>query len=92
MAQAKAKKEELVERLVIKKGIHCHNAKGERIFAKVGDTVKLPLRSAKRFAQYLEAPGVAAAKAEVAAVEAEAAGGAETADDAKPEAGAGGDS
>ena len=87
---AKAKKEELVERLVIAKGIHCHNEKGERYFAKVGDTIKLPLRSAKTFARYLEAPGVAAAKADVAAAEAKA----EAKPAAEPEvkAEAGGDS
>lgn len=74
MAKAKAK-EKLVERVVIgPKGIHAHDPKsGDRIFAKVGDTVFLPARSAKKFARYLEAPEVAKAKAAVAKAEAEAA-------------------
>ncbi len=65
---AKAKAEKLVERVIIgPKGIW---VKGE--LKGVGETIKLPMRSAKAFARYLEAPGVAAAKAAVAKAEAEA--------------------
>lgn len=84
MAMAKAKaKEELVERIVVgPKPIHAHDPKtGERILAKIGDTVFLPARSAKTFARYLKAPGVAKAEAAVKAAEdkAAAAGAAEVA-------------
>ncbi len=86
MTKAKApKKEKLVERVVVgPKGIHCHDKNGERIFAKIGDTIYLPARSAKKFEQYLEIPSVAKAKAEVKAAEAEA-----EADDAAEDEGSG---
>lgn len=77
MAKAEASvKEALVERVVMgPKGIHCHDPKtGDRIFAKVGDTVHLPVRSARKFARYLEAPEVAKAKRKVAKAEEVAAG------------------
>lgn len=65
---AKATKEKLVKRVIVgPKGIW---VKGE--LKGIGETIMLPLRSAKRFARYLEAPGVASAKAAVAKAEAEA--------------------
>lgn len=71
MAEAQ---EKLVERVVVgPKVVHYHHPEtGERTRGEVGDTIHLPLRSAKAFARYLEAPEVAAAKAEVAEAEARA--------------------
>lgn len=73
MAKAQAQ-EELVERIVVgPKGIHCRDPEtGKRVFAKVGDTVHLPARTATAFATYLEAPEVAAAKKKVAEASASA--------------------
>ena len=62
------KKVKLVKRVVV-------GPKGIWIKGKlhgIGETVELPLKSAKTFACYLEAPGVAAAKAAVAKAESEA--------------------
>lgn len=71
---AKAKAEKLVERLVVgPKGIHGIDPKtGDRRHYAVGETIKLPAKSAKKFARYLEAPGVAKAKAAAKAAEEEA--------------------
>ncbi len=71
---AKAKKEKLVSRIVVgPKGIHAIDPKtGDRYYAEIGTTVKLTARAAKAFERYLEAPGVAAAKAAVAKAEVDA--------------------
>ena len=58
---AKAKAEKLVTRVIVgPKGIW---VKGE--LKGIGETVKLTARTAKAFSRYLEAPGVAKAKAAV---------------------------
>lgn len=66
-AKAKEKTEKLVSRVVVgPKGIHAVNPKtGERYYAEIGETISLSARSAKTFERYLEAPGVAKAKAAV---------------------------
>ncbi len=66
--------EAIVERVVTgPKGIHAkRDGTGERYYAEVGETVKLSLRSAKKFARYLTAPGVIAAQEEVKKAEAAA--------------------
>jgi len=100
---AKKAKPKLLERIVIgAKGIHCHNKKGERIFAKQGDTIWVPPNTAKSFAHILEDPKVHAARrvakeaeAEAAAVAAKAvaeATGEAVAAEAETEEKAGGDS
>lgn len=64
----------LVERVITHaKGIWCINDEGKRYHAQLGDTVKLSVNAAKRFARYCEAPGLAAAKAAVVEEEAKAA-------------------
>lgn len=87
MAKAKAKKEKIVTRVVVgPKGIHTVDSKtGDRYYAEIGETIKLTARAAKTFERYLEAPGVAAAKAAVAKAEVDADAGAkaeEAADEA----------
>lgn len=71
---SKAKAEKLVTRVIVgPKGINIKDPQtGERRLAKVGETIKLPARSAKAFARYLEAPGVAKAKEAAAKAEADA--------------------
>lgn len=84
MAKAKAAgKERLVERVVVgPKTIWAQDPKtGERFEAKIGDTVKLPLRTANTFARYLAAPEVVKAEAAVKKAEADAA------DEAAPDEG-----
>ncbi len=68
---AKAKAEKLVTRVVVgPKGIHHVDPKtGERRYFDIGETIKLTAKSAKSFSRYLEAPGVAKAKAAVKAAE-----------------------
>ncbi len=74
MAKAKAKAEKLVERVVVgPKGIWVNTDDGSKRLAGIGETVKIPAKSAKAFARYLEAPGVAKAKAAAKAAEDEAA-------------------
>lgn len=67
-----SKGEHLVERLVVgPKPIHYHDPKtGERKLGNIGDTIRLPARSAKAFSRYLISPEVAAARAKAEAAEA----------------------
>ncbi len=86
---AKAKAEKLVTRVVVgPKGIWINGPDGGKVLAGIGETIKIPARSAKQFARYLEAPTVAKAKAAAKKAEDEAA---DDEGDA-PEAPEGGDS
>ncbi len=72
MTKAKAKKERLVTRVVVgPKGIWIPDGEGHggRRLAGIGETIKLTAATAKAKSRYLEAPGVASAKAAAKAAE-----------------------
>lgn len=72
-AKAKAKADKLVERIVVgPKGIWVTDDEGSKRLAGIGETIKITAKSAKAFSHYLEAPGVAKAKAVAAQAEADA--------------------
>ena len=77
MAKAKAKAPKMVTRVVTgPKGVWVDDPDsdtGSKRLAGIGETIKITAKSAKAFARYLEAPGVAKAKAAAKAAEEEAA-------------------